>query len=79
MKLKVGDRVEAIRKVDGINLKGKRGVVRYVNPGGRLPVLVEFGKPFENGHEGEGRCKQGRGRWGKYADFKVIKTKRRKK
>ena len=78
--LKVGDRVEAIGEVDGVNLKGKKGVVKYIYSGGGKPVLVEFVKPFKGGHEGGydgmGHCNQGRGRWGEHKDFKVIKRGR---
>lgn len=77
--LEVGDRVEAIGYVGRIHLGGKRGVVKYIDSGGSRPVLVEFSKPFDEGHDGTGRCKPGHGWWGEHEDFKVIKTKKRRK
>lgn len=74
--LKVGDKVEAIGKVSGLNLKGKQGVVVKVDNDPEVPVLVEFDKPFLEGHSGlgDGKCKNGHGRWGRPNDFKVIKA-----
>ena len=80
-KLKVGDRVEAIGVVDGVNLKGKNGVVKGVVHYDSLPVLVEFDEPFEEGHSGYGErlCKENHGRWGKHEDFLLLpRTSNRK-
>ena len=79
-KLKVGDRVEVIKKiyrVDFVDFTGEKGVVIQID-GGSPPVLVEFDKSFRSGHDGNGLCKNGHGWRGEYTDFKVIKTKRRK-
>lgn len=77
-KLKVGDRVEARGEVCWVDLKGRKGIVKLIE-GDYSPVLVEFDKPFRYGHDGDGRCKDGHGRWGEHEDFKAIKTKRRGK
>ena len=81
MKLKVGDRVEAIGEVAGRNLKGKRGAVREINEEhySGNPVLVDFDNPFGEGHTGWGKCKDDCGRWGKHEDFLLLpRTSNRK-
>ena len=73
MKFKVGDRVRAINKVDGVDLIGKRGTVVSIKDGLLSSRLgVEFDEPFPCGHDCNGRGKSGYCRFGYVCDFELI-------
>lgn len=74
-KLKVGDRVEAIKDIDGIKLTEKQGIVKRISnhKNNGLPVLIEFDKRFKGGCGVVGYCKAQRGWWGKDEEFKIVK------
>lgn len=79
MKFKVGDRVRAINKVDGVDLIGKCGTVVSVKDGLLSVRLgVEFDEPFPDGHDGNGRgkrcyCRFG---YGYVYDFELIQNQK---
>ena len=77
MKFKVGDRVRAINKVDGVDLIGKCGTVVIVKDGLLSVRLgVEFDEPFADGHDGNGRGKSGHCRFGYVYDFELIQNQK---
>ena len=77
MKFKVGDRVRAINKVDGVDLIGKCGTVVGVKDGLLSVRLgVEFDEPFPDGHDGNGRGKRGHCRFGYVCDFELIQNQK---
>lgn len=77
MKFKVGDRVRAINKVDGVDLIGKCGTVVSVNDGFWSARLgVEFDEPFPYGHDCNGRGKSGYCRFGCVCDFELIQNQK---
>ncbi len=77
MKLKVGDRVRAIGKVDGINLTGKCGRVVSVTDGLTHNCIgVEFDERFPIGHDCSGKGKIGYCRFGDECDFELIQNQK---
>ena len=77
MKFKVGDRVRAINKVDGVDLIGKCGTVVGVKDGlWSVRLGVEFDEPFPDGHDGNGRGKRGHCRFGYVCDFELIQNQK---
>lgn len=78
MKFKVGDRVRAIGKVDGLDLTGKCGrVIRvFSSPIIRVDICVEFDEPFWYGHDCQHRGKSGRCRWGEMSEFELLQNQK---
>ena len=68
----VGDRVEAIKPVDGNRACiGLAGTVIKVNCMG-FDVLVEFDEDFRGGHWGDGLGKDGHCRYGRASSFELL-------
>lgn len=72
-KFQIGDRVQAIGKVAGLNLSGKIGTIIYVYEKGKSwDILVEFDNEFEEGHDGGGRGKSRHCRYGYEKEFELY-------
>lgn len=73
MKFKVGDRVRAINKVDGVDLIGRCGTVVSDNNGFfSVRIGVEFDESFPGGHACCGKGKLGHCRYGGESEFELI-------
>jgi len=71
--LKIGDRVKVISGFAGFGLEGKTGrVIDLSNPEN---IGVEFDKSFSGGHNCNGHCKQGHGRFGAEYELRLINNK----
>ena len=73
MNLKVGDRVEAICKVDGLDITGLKGTVHTIDDDETLNIGVEFDDEFKKGHDLHGDLNNNKGRYGNENDFTLIK------
>jgi len=79
MKFIVGNRVVAIKTVDGWDLKGKRGkviIIRHIRITSErwfdgMGIGVEFDE-YIGGHDCEGRGKMGHCRYGRFEDFRLV-------
>ena len=80
MKFKIGDRVRAIGKVDGEDLKGKCGTVIQTEDFSLKcwNIGVEFDEPFECGHDCDGMGRYRCCRWGKMSEFEPISNTNQK-
>jgi len=71
-RFKIGDRVRAIKPVDGLSgLVGKTGtVVKCVSDG--WDIAVEFDEPFDKGHTCYNQCRNHHGRFGFKDQFELC-------
>ncbi len=72
---KVGDRVKCIKVPDyNKEVVGKYGVVKAVESGNYLPILVEFDEKHKKGHAGRcgTQCKPGCGWWCGIKDLELV-------
>lgn len=74
MEFQIGDKVVAIRPVDGWErLKGKFGTVVHISE--YSPAIgVEFDEIFAGGHDCNGKCKYGKGRYGTEDTFVLVEV-----
>lgn len=78
MEFKVGDRVRAIREVDGVYLANRCGtVVITCIAGDCAEIGVEFDEPFWSGNDCFGKGKMGHCRYGLESEFELISRKQK--
>lgn len=80
MEFKIGDRVRAVKSVDGRDeLIGKTGVVAHINDGKYTNIGVDFDDKNFNGHNLNGHIQTDTGRYGRNEDFELISNVKGKK
>lgn len=71
--LRIGDRIKVILEFAGLPMTNQKGTIKEIISSEN--IIVEFDKPFPQGHDCSGKCKDNRGRYGNIKDIKRLYTR----